>query len=446
LFAYAYAKGLNGKFILRIEDTDRKRYVEGSVESLINILKKFGIDWDEGPGIGGPYSPYIQSERLESGGYRKLAEKLVSQGNAYYCFCEAQTKEEIEAEHEDNKAKVRDVCRNLTTSEVEQKIAEGKNPAIRLKVPDSGEVAFYDYVLKKDIKWDLRNVDEAMLLKSDGYPTYHLGVVVDDVEMEITHIIRGFEWLSSTPIHLLLFKYLNYKVPSIGHFSLILDPDGGKLSKRKGNVAVEDFLRQGYLPEAILNFIMLLGWAPKDNREIFSLSEFVKEFHSGNLQIANAVFNTKKLDWFNGYYIRQKSDKELFELLNPFLPESADEKVVMQIIPLIKDRLVKLSDFPDFAGFFFEYKKPEKGLFGENYKNHLQIAVDTIKSIDEFSLENLNTQLMKAVKDNNFKTGDFFMDLRVAIAGSKFTPPINESMVILGGSQSIDRIEKALKL
>jgi len=246
LFEYAFAKSLKGKFILRIEDTDRNRYVEGSVEKLIEVLKIFGLMWDEGPEVGGPYTPYIQSERLNSGVYKGIAEKLVSEGKAYYCFCDKKTKDEIKLEHTTSKIEVRDMCRNLSAEEIKKHLDNGEIPAIRLRVPDEGEIKYHDFVLKKDVLWQLKDVDEAMLLKSDGYPTYHLGVVADDVEMKITHILRGFEWMPSTPIHLLLFKYMEYPFPEIGHFSLILDPEGGKLSKRKRNVSCEDFLAQGF--------------------------------------------------------------------------------------------------------------------------------------------------------------------------------------------------------
>src|SRR3989344_5896343 len=269
LFEYAYAKTYGGKFILRIEDTDRKMFVPGATENLIKILKLFGITWDEGPEVGGPYSPYIQSERIKKGIYEKAAKELVDRGNAFYCFCEVKNKDEIEALHERKIVELRDPCRNLSPAEIRKKLSNGLKPAIRLKVPDVGVISYNDFILKKEVKWDLKNVDEAMLLKSDGYPTYHLGVCVDDIIMEVSPILRGFEWMPSTPIHLLIYKYLGKKVPEIGHFALVLDPDGGKLSKRKGNVSCEAFLLEGYLPEALLNFIMLLGWAPKDNREIF---------------------------------------------------------------------------------------------------------------------------------------------------------------------------------
>lgn len=443
LFEYAYAKSLGGEFVLRIEDTDRNRFVPGSTEKLIETLKIFGLNWDEGPEVGGPFAPYVQSERLSSGVYKKIAERLVDEGKAYYCFCDKKTKDEIKLEHESHKIEVRDDCRNLTKDEIKKHLENGETPAIRLKVPDDGIISYHDFILDKDIVWNCKDIDEAMLFKSDGYPTYHLGVVADDVEMQITHILRGFEWMPSTPIHLLLFKYLNYEAPKIGHFSLILDPEGGKLSKRKRNVSCEDFLANGYLPEAILNYIMLQGWAPKDNNEIFSLPEYVANFQKGNLQIANAVFNPDKLDWFNGYYIRKLSDEDLnskFQIVNSDFASLGFTKQI-EITKLIKDRIVKLTDLNTFAKFFWETPEVEAALFGENYKEHLSTAISVLESMDDWKLESLNEKLMEEIKRKEYKVGEFFMTLRIAITGSKFTPPINDSIVILGKEETIKRLE-----
>jgi glutamyl-tRNA synthetase len=437
MYSYAFAKELGGDFVLRVEDTDRNRYVEGATENLIKVLREFGINWDEGPEVGGPYAPYIQSERVETGIYEKYANKLLEEGHAYYCFCKPKSKEEITEEHEMSKVEVRDVCRNLTKEEIDKKLKSGIPSAIRLRVPDEGKISYKDFVLKKEISWDLKDVDEVMLLKSDKCPTYHLGVVVDDAVMEISHITRAHEWLPSTPVHLLLFKYLGFKVPEIGHMTDILDPSGGKLSKRKGNVACEQFLEQGYLKEAILNYVMLVGWAPKNNQEIFSLEDFVKEFHKGNIQTSNAVFNTKKLDWFNGYYIRQKTDEELINLLKDgFLPKNANMELLAKIIPLIKERIVKLSDFSSFAGFFFEEKEVDRKLLGQNYIEHLSKAAEALEK---------GIPLDEVPEKNGFKVGDFFMDLRIAVTGSRFTPPINESIEILGRNEAVSRLKKVLE-
>lgn len=408
-YAYALAKHNNGDFILRIEDTDKKREVEGGVEEIKKNLETFGVKWDE---------YYVQSERLDL--YKEAAEKLVADNHAFYCQCDAKN-----AKEEGFSNDLRDPCRdkNLTSG------------AIKLKVPDNEEVSFRDFVLNEEIVWHTQVVFDATLLKTDGYPTYHLAVVVDDNQMKISHVLRGHDWLPSTPIHLLVYKYLGYKIPEMGHLTDILDPDGGKLSKRKGSVSVMGLISEGYLPEALFNSVILLGWAPKDNQELFSLDDFVKSFDPHGFQKSNPVFNREKLDWFNGYYIRQKSDEELFSLLTPFVSKNTDDEKLKKIIPLIKDRIKKLSDFESFAGFFFEEKVVDKKLFGENYKEHLKKAVEAIEKSIPFDT---------VPKDNSFKVGDFFMDLRIAITGTKFTPPINESIEILGREETLTRLRRVI--
>lgn len=408
-YAYALAKHNNGDFVLRIEDTDKKREVKGGIEEIKENLTAFGIKWDE---------YYVQSERLSL--YKKAGEKLVKDGHAFYCQCEAKN-----AKEEGFSTSLRDPCRDKNYT----------SGAIKLKVPENETVEFNDFVLNEKVAWNTKDVFEATLLKTDGFPTYHLAVVVDDNGMNITHVLRGHDWLPSTPIHLLVYKYLSYKLPEIGHLTDILDPEGGKLSKRKGSVSVVGLMKEGCLPEALFNFVILLGWAPKDNQEIFSLESFVKTFDPKGFQKSNPVFNKEKLDWFNGYYIRQKTDEELLKLLKPFVLKNADEEKLKKIIPIIKDRIKKLSDVGPFAGFFFEEPKVDEKLFGENYKEHLQKALDAIEK---------GISLDQVPKDNNFKVGDFFMDLRIAITGSKFTPPINESIEILGKDESIKRLQKVI--
>lgn len=410
LYAYALAKHDKGDFLLRIEDTDQKRQVKGATEALQETLKKFGLVWDE---------IYTQSERLPL--YSEAAEKLIDEGHAFYCQCKPKN-----AKEEGFSSELRDPCRDKGLS----------SGAIKLKVPENEILSYVDFVHKKEISWNSDTVYDATLLKSDGFPTYHLAVVVDDLDMKVSHILRGHDWLPSTPIHLLVFKYLGGVRPEMGHLTDILSAETGKkLSKRRDSVFVEQFLEQGYLPEALLNFIMLLGWAPKDNRELFTLSEFVEHFDINGFQEANPRFFMDKLDWFNGYYIRQKSDEELFSLIGRFIPKDADPETVKKVIPLIKDRIKKLSDFDSFAGFFFKEKEVDKNLFGKNYKKHLEKALEAVEN---------GIPLDRVPKDNNFKVGDFFMDLRIAVTGSRFTPPINESIEILGKEESLKRLKKVV--
>ena len=375
-YAYALAKHNGGNFILRIEDTDKKREVKDGVEDIKDLLTIFNIKWDE---------YYTQSERLPL--YSIAAKKLVSEGKAY----------------ED----------------------EG---AIRIKIPKGEEIHFHDFALDKDVSWNSDILEDLVILKSDGFPTYHLASVVDDHEMNITHILRGHDWMPSTPLHLLIYKFLGYEVPEIGHLTDIMDPEGGKLSKRKGSTSARGLLEEGYLPEAIFNFVILLGWAPKDNRELFTLEEFVKSFDPKGFQKGNPVFNREKLDWFNGEYIRKLSVDELLEKLD--LENTAKNKAIVE---LIHDRIKNLSEFKIIAGFFFARPDVDRELFGENYKEHLKKALEAIEK---------DIPLDQIPKENNFKVGDFFMTLRIAITGMKFTPPINESIEILGKEETIKRINE----
>jgi glutamyl-tRNA synthetase len=421
LYAFALARHSKGDFILRIEDTDQKREVEGATEALQETLKKFNLNWDE---------YYVQSDRHKTGIYKNAAEKLINDGHAFYCQCDPKN-----AKEEGFSTSLRDPCRDKNLN----------SGAIKLKVPEGEIVSYHDFVHKKDISWNTNDVYDATLLKSDGFPTYHLAAMVDDLDMEITHILRGHDWLPSTPIHLLVFKYLGKGRPEIGHLTDILSAaTGKKLSKRRDSVFAEQFLQEGYLPEALLNFVMLLGWAPKDNRELFTLPEFIEHFDINGFQEANPRFLTDKLDWFNGEYIRQKSDEDLLRLLEPFVPETADTEKLKVVIPLIKDRIKKLSDFKSFAGFFWEKPLVDQKLFGENSKSHLKDAEEIIESLKEWSLENLNEKLMSNIKEKGYKTGDFFMDLRIAVTGSKFTPPINDSIIILGKDEALERIRKVV--
>ncbi len=410
LYSYALAKHAKGDFIIRIEDTDIKREVVGSKERIKELLKLFSLEWDE---------YYVQSQRAKEGIYERFAKKLVEDGHAFYCDCKPKN-----AKEEGYSKELRDPCRDKNKTA----------GAIKLKVPEGETVSFKDFVLDKEVSWETSTVADTTLLKSNGFPTYHLAVVVDDHDMKVSHVLRGHDWMPSTPVHLLVYQYLGYELPQIGHLTDILDPEGGKLSKRKGSTSVDGLLKEGYLPEAILNFIMLLGWAPKDNRELFTLKEFVEEFDANGFQKTNPVFNCEKLDWFNGEYIRQKPDTELGKLFTPFAPEK-NEELINKIVPLIKERIVKLSDFESLAGFFFQRKNADKTLFGKNHREHLEKALEAIQN---------NVDLMQVVEKNKFKTGDFFMDLRVAIAGSKITPPITDSIAILGKEETVARLKQVI--
>ena len=470
LYSYAYAKANKGQFILRIEDTDRVRHVEGATEAIFRILKRFNLNWDEGPLVGGPYAPYIQSERVSSGIYKEHAEKLLKEGHAYKCFCKPKTKDEIKSEHAEKKASMRDPCRELTSDQV--KAAEekaGGKFAVRLRVPDEGRISYHDIVIDKDVSWDLKFVDEAMLLKTDGYPTYHLAVAIDDVVMKVSPILRAAEWLPSTPIHLLLFKYLGYKQPNIGHVTDILDPAGGKLSKRKGNVSCEQHLSEGYLPEALLNFIMLLGWAPKDDREFFTLEEFVEAFSVDGLNKSNQVYNRDKLLWFNKQYLMKLKDPEFVDRFLSWVKNDCSKelkekyKVVLagiekvpemfeKVVPLIKERVGTLSEVPEMVKFLFvdsiDYSADAfDGIKSTPKKADLASGLRALA--ETFSTpwkghEDWEARVRAAADSLGWKHGDLFMVLRIAIIGSRVSPPLDASMDLLGSARSVSRLNLAL--
>ncbi len=409
-YAYALAKHDQGQFILRIEDTDQKREIPGGTQKIYDTLGKF-LTWDE---------TLLQSDRAKQGVYREAALKLVESGHAFYCDCQPRN-----AKTEGYSLILRDPCR-------EKKLTSG---AIKLKVPDGEKIKFYDFVLKKEVEFDSDQVTDTILLKSDGtFPTYHLAVVVDDHFQHISHVMRGPEWITSTPIHILVHRYLRYDLPQIGHLTVILDPQGGKLSKRKDNVAIEDFLAKGYLPEALLNFVILLGWAPKDNRELFTLNEFVQEFDINGFQKSNPKLDLKKLDWFNGHYLRQKSDAQLLELIKPRLDYEASDAKLLQILPLVKDRTTTLVDMIALMKFFFVAPAPQ-----DVDRQHIQAAKEALEKV-AWNKTDIESQLLEKVRQQGWKNGDFFMSLRLAICGSRITPPLTESLLILGKAEVLSRL------
>lgn len=423
IYSYALAKHTGGDFILRIEDTDKKREVEGSKEEIKELLQLFGLELD---------GEHTQSERVKSGIYQKAAEKLVSDGHAFYCECASK-----DVKNEGYSKELKDPCRNK----------ELNNGAIKLKTPSDRIVKFDDFVLNKEISWNTNDIADATLLKSDGFPTYHLAVVVDDNDMQISHVLRGHAWLPSTPIHLLVYEYLGFNKPSIGHLTDILDPEGGKLSKRKGSISVRGLIDEGFLPSAIANFVMLLGWAPKGDRELFTLNEFVEAFDIKGFQKSNPVFNRDKLKWFNGEYLRKLSIEELyvkFSLRNKEF-EKLDKDVKYKITELVQTRVKTLNEFDSLARFFFKRPKLTRNQKNGLNKKHLEVAFEALSAVKEWNLRNIESFLLESIDRKKFHTGNFFMTLRVAITGSRFTPPINESMVILGKDEVAGRIRSALR-
>ncbi len=417
-YAYALAKHAGGEFLLRIEDTDQKRQIPGAVEKICSILKTFSLNWDG--------NIVVQSQRAASGVYRQAALKLVASGHAFYS--QAQPKDFKQTSYS---TQLRDPDRD-------RNLASG---AIKLKIPDNETISFYDFVLNKTVSWHSSKVPDVVLLKSDGsLPTYHLAQAVDDHDSEVTHVIRSSEWIPSTPIHILVHKYLGYELPQIGHPTAILDPAGGKLSKRKGNVSVEQFLSEGYLPEALLNFVILLGWAPKDNRELFTLSDFVTAIEINGFQKSNPILNLTKLNWFNGHYLRSKTITELTQLVKPYMKTTISDNQIAQILILVKDRMVKLSDIVSLSSFFFTRPRVEKTLFSDSSQSsdHLKFALQNLNSLDD--------SIVPTIKERGWKVGDFFMTLRIAICGSRFTPPLAETIKYLGLKEVSGRLSDSLHL
>ncbi len=360
LYNYFYAKKHGGKFLLRVEDTDRTRYVEGSVEALIRMFHRMGIVYDEGPFIEqnrlvekGEHGPYFQSERLSL--YAEYAKKLIEKEGAYYCFCSADRLKEVREIQQAAKqpTKYDRHCKGLSQEEIQSRLQKNEPHVIRLFVPN-GSTVFHDEI-RGDIQIENSEIDDQVLMKTDGFPTYHLGVVVDDHLMNVTHVIRAEEWISSTPKHIILYQLFGWDLPVYAHLPLILNKDRSKLSKRQGDVAVEDFLDKGYLPEALINYISLLGFNPSGEKEIYTLAELIEGFDLSRVNKSGAIFDVEKLMWVNGEYLKQKTLEELMELVTPFLKKARlemDEVFLKKIITIEKDRLVTLEKLSESARIY----------------------------------------------------------------------------------------------
>ncbi len=474
LFGYLLAKSMKGKFILRIEDTDEKREVEGAVESLVKILDWVGIEFNEGPHLGGEYGPYIQTERLDT--YKKYTEELLAADGAYHCFCSSEELTSMREEQQANKLPPRydRRCRDLSKEQITAKIEAGDRFVIRQKLPLTGEIIVHDE-LRGDISFQCSDLEDHVLIKSDGVPTYHFASVVDDHLMEISHVTRGDEWLPSFPKNVLLYQAFGWDIPKFIHLPLILNKTGGKLSKRQGDVFVEQYKDRGYLPEALINFCALLGWHPKHDKEILSLTELEQEFSIDGMGTSPAIFDTEKLDFYNGTYIRQKSDQELLTLIKPFLknsplergapmdigagcgdvPDQTLDNYLLKIIPTIKERLKTLSEIGDLTKFYFgdslEYDPSLliwKSLTAEDIKNNLTELTTELEAIPagEWVFTNIEQKIIDWLKSNDKKVGDYLWPLRVSLTGQKASPSPFEVAGVLGKKLSLYRINQAISL
>ncbi|HUX49699.1 MAG TPA: glutamate--tRNA ligase [Spirochaetia bacterium] len=458
LFNYFFARSQGGRFILRIEDTDRERLHPDALKDLYDTFSWLGIHWDEGPDVGGEYGPYVQSERSEL--YRKLAIDLVDRDKAYRCYCTPQRLEELRHHQEENKlAPGYDrKCRNLGQAEKDEFVAQGAPSVIRLKVPLEGSTVLEDMILgfiehkNEDIAHD------PVLLKSDGYPTYHLANVIDDHEMRITHIMRAQEWVPSGPLHILLYKAFGWEPPVYCHLPFVTGTDGRKLSKRHGATSIIEFRNGGYLADALINYISLLGWSFDDSREFFSVHDLETLFSLEKLNKSPAVFDYKKLEWFNGMYIRERSAEKLIKDIIPFMQQAslvADPPTEGQLVtleaalPLARERLHFLTDAPTVLGFLFQeietYSEVDaipKKMDAAATVKVLDESMPLIAGLDEKSDEQLEEEFRRLAESMDTKLGNLLMPVRVAVTGSRVSPPLFASIRVLGKEVSLQRIQR----
>lgn len=444
LFDYLLAKKYQGEFILRVEDTDQDRYVEGSEEKIYKIQEFLGLIPDESPVVGGEYGPYIQTQRLEI--YKKYAEELIEKDAAYYCFCSSERLAEL---HATNKfAKYDRHCRNLPKEEVTKKLAAGEPHVIRVKLPETGFTVWQDMVQGK-MSLPNTECDDKVLMKTNGIPTYHLAVVIDDYLMKITHVLRGVEWLMSTPVHLFLINAFGWVPPILAHVPLLLGPDKSKLSKRHGAKSVLEYAADGYLPEAINNFLFYLGFSYKDNSDLLTLQEMIEIFDEKKIQKQNAIFDIQKLNYLNSQWIRKIEVSDLITRLEKFLPtEWQEDKVKLnQVVPLVRDRLNTLVDFNDALSYFFttpQVDVKEVLMQSEHTENETKVwfsqAIKVIESTTDFTSGNLHHLLGDAQATSGFTPRQAFMSLRVAFSGRNFTPPLFDCFAIVGKEETVKRL------
>lgn len=471
LFSFLFARHFGGVSVLRVEDTDQSRLVDGAVENMITVLAKLGVTFDEGPYIDaesgalkerGDFGPYTQSSRLEI--YKEHIQTLLNNKDAYFCFCSQERLEELRKEQTALKQPPMydRHCRNLSEEELASKHEEfktaGKSPVVRFAIPLDGETIVNDVVFG-EMKYQNALLDDQVIMKSDGFPTYHLAVVVDDHFMQISHVIRGEEWIPSTPKHVLLFKAFGWEAPQFAHMPLILNQDKSKLSKRQGDVAVEDFLNKGYLPEALVNFVAFLGWNPKTEQEIFSMEGLIKEFDLAKINKSGAVLDLTKLEWMNSEYIRTKSNAELVELAKPYWLEAgvnfenATPEYLEAIVGLEKDRLKKVSEISEHTKYFFA--KPDyeaemliwKKADAVQTKHSLVLLADLIRILDDetlTSVEKLEEKVKGFIAEHEFDNGTVLWPLRVAMTGQEKSPNPFEVTAVLALGQGREEVAKRL--
>lgn len=464
LYNYLFAKANHGKMVLRIEDTDRTRFVEGAIEGLIQSLKWAGIDYDEGVFMEdgkiverGDYGPYIQSERLDI--YQKYVDQLLEEGHAYYCFC---SKDRLDHLREEQKIKGQiprydGLCRSVPLDEARERIAKGEKAVVRLKLPENMDIKFHDAV-RGDITINTNEMDDQVLMKSDGFPTYHMAVVVDDHLMKITHIVRGEEWLPSTPKHIYLYDCFGWEKPQYVHLPGVLNADHKKLSKRQGDVSVEDFKNRGYLPEGLINYLALVGWSPKDNEEILSMKDLIDQFSFDRVSKAGGVFDKNKLDWVNAHYIKELPIDDLVDLS---IPELIKAKLISQdfaqghrdwlklLLETVRESLSRIEEVPEKTAFLFgnlevTEEEAKDQLASDQIGDLLGALKEELDSVDQVDQEFAKTVMKRIQKKTGIKGKGLYMPTRAALTGNVHGPELSNIMELLGKEKMLERINQIL--
>jgi glutamyl-tRNA synthetase len=465
LFNWLFARHHGGVFILRIEDTDRKRYEAGALSDLLDSLRWLGLDWDEGPEVGGDHGPYFQSERLDI--YQQYTHQLIENNHAYYCFCTPERLARLREEQQRRKDEFVGYdrhCRSLDPGQSAERVAAGETAVVRLKMPLEGQTTFHD-LIRGDITVDNSTQDDLVLLKSDGYPTYHLANVVDDHLMDISHIMRAEEWISTAPRHVQLYRAFGWQMPAIAHLPVVLDPSGkGKMSKRRKvgpdgqdlPVLVRDFRAAGYLPEAMFNFLALVGWSYDGHTELMTREEIIQRFSVRHINPAPAAFNYDKLDYMNGVYIRALAADDLADRMLPFLAEAglaADRESVVRTVPLVQERMKRLNEAPGVVDFFFVEELPDydpgllipKKMDAASTFDLLGHARATLEAVSPFTHAALEAALRNLAERLDVKAGQLFSPIRVAVCGRPVAPPLFGTLEVLGRQRALERVDAALE-
>lgn len=464
LYNYLFAKANHGKMVLRIEDTDRTRFVEGAIEGLIQSLQWAGIDYDEGVFMEdgkiverGDYGPYIQSNRLDI--YQKYVDQLLEEGHAYYCFC---SKDRLDHLREEQKIKGQiprydGLCRSVPLDEARERIAKGEKAVVRLKLPENMDIKFHDAV-RGDITINTNEMDDQVLMKSDGFPTYHMAVVVDDHLMKITHIVRGEEWLPSTPKHIYLYDCFGWEKPQYVHLPGVLNADHKKLSKRQGDVSVEDFKNRGYLPEGLINYLALVGWSPKDNEEILSMKDLIDQFSFDRVSKAGGVFDKNKLDWVNAHYIKELPIDDLVDLALPKLVKvglisqdfaQGHRDWLKLLLETVRESLSRIEEVPEKTAFLFgnlevTEEEAKDQLASDQIGDLLGALKEELDSVDQVDQEFAKTVMKRIQKKTGIKGKGLYMPTRAALTGNVHGPELSNIMELLGKDKMLERINRIL--